>query len=189
MCGSRVTFAATNYASALTNSINSCHPLTRLPRTSVLLRVFPMVTFPPHLLHNSPRLNDLAIRSNEYLASKRFLLTTILFPAIERREDRAPACSAPLLRTPPFQIPPFRRDQMHLSHLEFLCGTFPNRPISFITTLLQTLCRRKINQLLCFQSIPHSCGKNTGVGCPCQLQASRFKPPERTSRLQNRTKP
>ena len=38
--------------------------------------VFPMVTFSPHLRHNSPRLNDLAIRSNGYLISKRFLLTT-----------------------------------------------------------------------------------------------------------------
>jgi len=35
-----------------------------------------MVTFSPHLRYNSPRLNDLAIRSNEYLTSKRFLLTT-----------------------------------------------------------------------------------------------------------------
>ena len=51
-------------------------PVTRLPRTPVLLRVFPMVTFSPHLRYNSPRLNDLAIRSNEYLTSKRFLLTT-----------------------------------------------------------------------------------------------------------------
>jgi hypothetical protein len=40
-----------------------------------------MVTFPPHLLCNSPRLNDLAIRSNEYLASKIFLLTTFRFRA------------------------------------------------------------------------------------------------------------
>jgi hypothetical protein len=51
-------------------------PRTRLPRTSVLLRVFPLVTFSPHLRYNSPRLNNLAIRSNEYLRSKRFLLTT-----------------------------------------------------------------------------------------------------------------
>ena len=35
-----------------------------------------MVTFSPHLRYNSPRLYDLAIRSNEYLISKRFLLTT-----------------------------------------------------------------------------------------------------------------
>jgi hypothetical protein len=48
-------------------------PLTRLARTSLLLRVFPVVTFPPHLHYNSPRLNDLASRSNEYLTSKRFL--------------------------------------------------------------------------------------------------------------------
>jgi len=34
------------------------------------------VTFSPHLRYNSPRLNDLAIRSNEYLTSKSFLLTT-----------------------------------------------------------------------------------------------------------------
>jgi hypothetical protein len=51
-------------------------PLTRLPPHLGLLRVFPVVTFPPHLLYNSPRLNDLASRSNEYLTSKRFLLTT-----------------------------------------------------------------------------------------------------------------
>jgi hypothetical protein len=35
-----------------------------------------MVTFSPHLRHNSPRLNGLAIRSNEYLRSKGFLLIT-----------------------------------------------------------------------------------------------------------------
>ena len=50
--------------------------MTRLARTSVLLRVFPIVTFSPHLRYNSPRLNDLGICSNEYLTSKRFLLTT-----------------------------------------------------------------------------------------------------------------
>ncbi len=71
--------------------------LTRLPHSSVLLRLFPIVTFPPHLLCNSPPLNDLARRSNEYLTSKRFLLTT------------APVCSMiarvvsekPLLPLPP----------------------------------------------------------------------------------------
>jgi len=181
MCGSRVTFAATNYASALTNSINSCHPLTRLPRTSVLLRVFPMVTFPPHLLHNSPRLNDLAIRSNEYLTSKRFLLTTILFPAIERREDRAPACSAPLLRTPPFQIPPFRR----LPHLEFLYGNLPEPTyLLYHHTLTNSLSSPKqstplfsINSTLLWQK------HRGGVSLPASslpLQASRanLPPPE-----------
>src|SRR6266852_5263710 len=76
VCGFRVTFAATNYASALTSSNNSCHSPDSLAPHLGLLRVFPMVTFSPHLLCNSPRLNDLASRSNEYLTSKRFLLTT-----------------------------------------------------------------------------------------------------------------
>src|SRR5260370_39218523 len=71
-----LTLAATNYASALLARTIPAIPLARLTRTSVLLRIFPIVTFPPHLLCNSPRLNDLANRSNEYLRSKRFLLTT-----------------------------------------------------------------------------------------------------------------
>ncbi len=65
-----------------------------------------MVTFSPHLLCNSPRLNDLASRSNEYLTSKRFFLTISLFRAIEGREHRAPARSADGSRTLPFQFPP-----------------------------------------------------------------------------------
>src|SRR6266849_4181155 len=73
------------------------------------LRVFPMVTFPPHLRYNSPRLNDLAIRSNEYLTSKTFLLTIFLFRAIISYEIGAPAPSARRSRTPlyanPFRFP------------------------------------------------------------------------------------
>src|SRR5258707_1148290 len=46
----------------------------------VLLRVFPIVTFSPHLLANSPRLKDLRSRSNEYLTSNRFFLTTLPVP-------------------------------------------------------------------------------------------------------------
>ena len=81
VCGFRITFAATNYASALTSSNNSCHSPDSLAPHLGLLRVFPMVTFLPHLLYNSPRLNDLAIRSNEYLTSKRLLLITFRFRA------------------------------------------------------------------------------------------------------------
>src|SRR5260370_36558545 len=50
-----------------------------------------MVTFPPHLLYNSPPLNDLAIRSNEYLISKRFLLTTFRLRATIPHAIGAPA--------------------------------------------------------------------------------------------------
>src|SRR5216684_8302756 len=91
VCGFRVTFAATNYASALTSSNNSCHSPDSLAPHLGLLRVFPMVTFPPHLLYNSPRLNDLAIRSNEYLTSKRLLLITFRFRATIPHGIGAPA--------------------------------------------------------------------------------------------------
>ncbi len=40
----------------------------------------------------------------------------------------------------------------------------PNRPISLITTLLQTLCRRENSQLLYNQTIPNSFAKTPGVG-------------------------
>src|SRR5216684_3239867 len=93
VCGFRITFAATNYASALTSSNNSCHSPDSLAPHLGLLRVFPMVTFLPHLLYNSPRLNDLAIRSNEYLTSKRLLLITFRFRAT------IPMESAPQQRT------------------------------------------------------------------------------------------
>jgi hypothetical protein len=63
----------------------------RLPtgagHTSVLLRVFPIVTFSPHLRYNSPRLKDLASRSNEYLTSKSFLLTTAPIRRYDLRYD------------------------------------------------------------------------------------------------------
>ena len=71
-----------------------------------LSRVSEMVTFSPRPRYNSPRLNDLANRSNEYLTSKRFLLTTILFPAIEGREHRAPARSVPRSPTLSHRTPP-----------------------------------------------------------------------------------
>ncbi len=95
VCGFRVTFAATNYANALTGSNSSCPSPDSLPRTSVLLRVFPVVTFPPHLRCNSPRLNDLAIRSNKYLISKRFLLTTTPIRATIPHGIGAPATFRP----------------------------------------------------------------------------------------------
>src|SRR5216684_295681 len=79
--------------------------LTRLPRTSVLLRVFPIVTFLPHLLCNSPRLNDLASRSKGYLISKRFLLTTAPFCASIACEIGAPTRFARRSRTPLLALP------------------------------------------------------------------------------------
>src|SRR6266481_5814765 len=54
-----------------------------------------MVTFSPHLRYNSPRLNDLAIRSNEYLRSKRFLLTIFKFCATIPHGIGAPATFRP----------------------------------------------------------------------------------------------
>ncbi len=74
-------------------------PLTRSARTWVWLRVSRFVSFSPHLLCNSPRLNDLAIRSNEYLASKIFLLTTFRFRATIPHGIGAPAteCRAAFL--------------------------------------------------------------------------------------------
>jgi hypothetical protein len=123
-----------------------------------------MVTFLPQPRCNSPPLNDLAIRSNEYLTSKRFFLTILRFDAIEGCEHRASARFAP--------------DSSSSS----ISST---SSISFTFALLQTLCRREISQLPCFQSIPHSYCKNTGGGVSrpassLQLQASRpnLPPPE-----------
>src|SRR5713101_7874177 len=77
------------------------------PRKNALLKVgnksdriefapdLPNVTFSPHLLCNSPRLNDLATRSNEYLTSKRFFLTTVKFRATIPYEVGAPASFHP----------------------------------------------------------------------------------------------
>src|SRR6266481_3563023 len=62
VCRFRVTFAATNYASALTSSNNSCHSPDSLALHLGFAPGFRIVTFPPHLLCNSPRLNDLASR-------------------------------------------------------------------------------------------------------------------------------
>src|SRR6266852_3121833 len=44
--------------------------------------------------------------------------------------------------------------------------TFPDRPISFITNLLRTLCRHQKSQLLCNQANPNSFCKTPGVGVP-----------------------
>jgi hypothetical protein len=90
-----------------------------------------MVTFLPHLRYNSPRLNDLAIRSNEYLTSKRFLLTTA----------RSVVCFLVLSRTSLF----------YSSR-----GSSPN-PRRLI--LLQTLLHSQKSQLLCNQENPNSFGK------------------------------
>ena len=54
-----------------------------------------MAVHPPLCLRNSPRLNDLANRSNEYLTSNRFLLTTRRVPAIISHEIGTPAKPAP----------------------------------------------------------------------------------------------
>jgi hypothetical protein len=71
----RVTFAATKEATALTKNNSSHSPNSLAPHLGLAPRLA-IVTFSPHLRYNSPRLKDLAIRSNEYLTSKRFLLTT-----------------------------------------------------------------------------------------------------------------
>jgi len=148
-----------------------------------------MVTFSPQPRCNPPPLNDLASRSNEYLTSKRFFLTTLLVHAIERREDRAPARSAPFPRTPPFQIPPFRRVRwtFRISN----SSTEPSRtdlsPLSPHCYKLFVVAKT-INSLV-FSQFHTLVAKTPGWRCPFRLQASSFKPPDRTSRLQNRTKP
>src|SRR5260370_27946944 len=135
-----------------------------------------MVTFSPQPRYNPPHLNDLASRSNEYLTSKRFFLTISLLCAIEGREHRAPDRSVPRSPTLSYRtpLPRLLPGVSHCPLLTFLA--LPNRPISFITTLLQTLCRRKINQLLCFQSIPHSCCKTPGVGVSLPAGTDRAHP-------------
>ncbi|SRR6266852_4288338 len=49
--------------------------------------------------------------------------------------------------------------------------TFPDRPISFITNLLRTLCRHQKSQLLCNQANPNSFCKTPGVGVPQHFRA------------------
>ena len=93
-----------------------------------------MVTFLPHLRYNSPRLNDLAIRSNEYLTSKRFLLTTA----------RSVVCFLVLSR-------------INLFYSSRRPSPNPRRLI-----LLQTLLRSQKSQLLCNQVNPDSSGKIPG---------------------------
>src|SRR4029077_6445441 len=142
-----------------------------------------MVTFSPQPRCNPPPLNDLASRSNEYLTSKRFFLTILSFPAIERCENRAPARSVPRSPTLSYRtpLPRLLPDASHCPRLTFR----PPEPtyLLYHHTLTNSLPSRKqptplfsINSTLLLQ-------KHRGGGIPAS-----FKPPDRTSNLQNRTK-
>src|SRR5216684_2325434 len=63
----------------------------RVPQTSVLRLGLSTCSLSPLRLYNSPHLNDLATRSNGYLSSKIFFLTTDPFHATLRHEIGAPA--------------------------------------------------------------------------------------------------
>ena len=137
VCRFRVTFAATNYASALTSSNNSCHSPDSLALHLGFAPGFRIVTFPPHLLCNSPRLNDLASRSYEYLISKRFLVTTAPIRATIPHEIGAPTRFARRLRMPlsavPFRFPSLRpllqvRGSAPLCCRGVSCGVSPRHP-------------------------------------------------------------
>src|ERR1700687_3100304 len=79
-----------------------------------------MVTFAPHLHHNAPRLYDLAIRSNGYLTSKRFLLTTAPICAMIARV----ASEKPLLPLLPLH-PLLSTSQSLAASFSLFCSSCP----------------------------------------------------------------
>src|SRR6266478_2041816 len=116
-----------------------------------------------------------------------------LFRAIEGREDRAPACSARHSPTPLFALP-FRFPTIRRSDASFASPNSSAEPFRTDLSPLSPHCyqlfmvTKSVNSLV-FNQFHTLVANHPGWGCPCRLQASSFKPPDRTSSLQNRTKP